>query len=235
MRVRNVLLSIIALAAVGGHVAAIDRGAFVVDGDWKDWGSLGDLDRSWDVIPDTNSAVDIGNYGFGTAEFPKHGGELTVFILRFWAPPFQGPEETRVEWFFDTLSDTSHGEIKAPWKMFRPDYRVAIVGKNGAITKEVYGRYVDGRWVFKEGADIAELESAVSGQYVEGAIPVDAVYPPLPELPAMVNFKVALEVSKGQFWEYVPDDAWYNPWHPFGGYGWATVIEPESWGRLKER
>ena len=155
-------------------------------------------------------------------------------------PPLQGTEETTVEWLFDVAPDTTHGELTSPWQGFRPDYRVGVTGESGALTEEFHLRYVDGQWEATEGTDIAELEVALSGEWLEGSIPWSALGDPvlegdLPPEGGIYNFKWALRVSRGAFRDYVPDDDQQDPWRPFGGYGWAfpSTLDEESWGAIK--
>lgn len=240
MRVRNLLFLMAGVALTDGDVA-IAQTAFAVDGDWRDWGRWPDeFDRSRDVIPDTNSTVDIRRYEIGGNLYRAEQGYQYTFILRFMAPPFQGTEETTVEWLFDVSPDTTHGELASPWRGFRPDYRIGVTGRDGALTKEFHLRWAGGQWDATEGTDIAELKIALSGQWLEGAIPWSALGNPvmLEDLPAEgghYNFKWGLRVSKGMFRDYVPDDSQQNPWRPFGGHGyaWPTDMGRESWGSIK--
>ena len=116
------------------------------------------------MVPDTNSTVDIDSYGVGGV------GGSEAFIFRFLAPPFQGEEETTVTLFYDVSNDSTFGALAPPWpQRFRPDFAFGVTGSNGALTKEFYWRYTGSAWNKKKGADIPELEVALSGEYLEGA------------------------------------------------------------------
>ena len=132
MRVRNVLFSMIALAVVDGAAIATaqNRSTFRVDGDPMDWGTGGPsrFDRPFDVVPDTNSTVDLNGYEFGGGRI--FGADtLFTFLFDFLAPPFQGAEETTVEIFFDLSVSDTYGVEQGPWSDFRPDYVVGVTGK----------------------------------------------------------------------------------------------------------
>ncbi len=45
------------------------------------------------------------------------------------APPFQGPEETTVEIFFDMSHSDPYGEAQGPWRDFRPGLEGAMYWK----------------------------------------------------------------------------------------------------------
>lgn len=175
MRVRNVLFSLMALAAVN-TAQAQDIVHFKVDGDPMDWGSLANRDERSDVVPDTNSTVDLRGYEFGGGRiFRMNGVEappdtLFTFLFQFVGPLFQGPEETTVEIFVDLSVSDSYGVKQGPWRDFRPDYVVGVTGSNGALTKEFYWRWTGSAWDKSEGADISELEVAFAGRYLEGAL-----------------------------------------------------------------
>ena len=114
MRIWNVLFLMGALALGQGAdvVSAQDRRNFTVDGDWQDWKHLGMLDEYYDVIPDTNSTVDIGAYEYSEGMFGPSGDKrkLFTFIFKFLALPFQGSEPTTVDLFFDVSADTTFGD-----------------------------------------------------------------------------------------------------------------------------
>ena len=83
MRVRNVLFSIIALAAVNGADPAMgQKGNFVVDGDPGDWaGGPSRQDEYADVVPDTNSTVDVIGFEFGSADVFNVSDTLFTFLF----------------------------------------------------------------------------------------------------------------------------------------------------------
>ena len=158
---------------------AQDASSFAVDGDWRDWGRSGpgEGDEFYDVAPDSNSSIDIITYAYGLGSFRREGAggmedrELFAFIFRFLQAPFQDSTRTSVELFFDVSADSTHGEATPPWVDFLPDYRIEIFGRNGGIAREVYRRLVGGRWVVSGGEDLAEVEVALAGQWLEGAVP----------------------------------------------------------------
>ena len=246
MRVRTVLLSIIALAVVGGAdpqaAGAQDRVRFVVDGDWRDWGGMCCFDEYADVVPDTNRAVDLRRYEFGgSGIFSLRGVDaardtLFTFLFQFRAPPFQGEEETTVEIFFDMSHSDSYGVAQEPWRDFRPDYVVGVTGSNGALTKEFYWRYTGTGWDKKEGADIPEVDIAFATRYLEGAMYWQLLDVPDTdrshyELKGDYNSDKAVRVSKGAFRDYVPN----------GDYALRnevilpTAVESDTWGGIKGR
>ena len=236
MRVRNLLFSIIALAAVAGDEAvAQNRAGFVVDGDHSDWGGGTEYDLRGDVVPDTSRAVDIRLIGYGWGEYGPNDGrekrELFAFILRFMAPPFQGSEPTTMELFFDLSKDRTFGELTPPWPEFRADYCVGVTGQDGRLTTEFHRRYVDGQWETTTGSDIAQLESALSGRWLEGAVPWAALGNPKAPEPedsdSYLPFRFAVRVSKGIFHDYMPDGRVFE-------HG-LTVVVPHSWGEIKQR
>ena len=77
-----------------------------------------------------------------------------------------------MELSFDVSQDFTYGaQMQLPWDDFRPDYVVGVTGSSGDLKKEFYGKYADGEWKKKEGADIPGVEVALSGLWLEGAIP----------------------------------------------------------------
>ena len=244
MRVRNLLFSIVALAAVGGavpHVAGAQVSlGFVVDGDPMDWRGSDRFDERHDVVPDTNSTVDLRGFSLRRASiFWTNGVEappdtLFTFLFQFLAPPFQGPEETTVEIFFDMSHSDTYGEAQGPWRDFRPDYVVGVTGSNGALTKEFYWRWTGSAWDKKEGADILEVDIAFGTRYLEGALDWKRLDVPDTdrshwELKGDYNSDKAVRVSKGKFRDYVPN----------GDYALRnekilpTAVEPDTWGGIK--
>ena len=114
-----------------------------------------------------------------------------------------------MELFIDVSQDTTYGPAQPPWSLFRPDYVVGVTGSNGALTEEFYWRYTNNGRVKKEGADLPELEVALSGHWLEGAMPRRFMEIPDTDLSweeiEYVNYLVAVRVSKGTFRDYVPD------------------------------
>ena len=165
-----------------GH--AQDRAGFVVDGDWGDWGrgGPGEGDEFYDVVPDTNSSVDIIAYGYGLGSFnggdANGTGKLFAFIFRFLEAPFQGSTPTSVELFFDVSADSTAGEETPPWVGFLPEFRIEIVGRDGGLTGEIYRRLDGDQWIATEGEDLPEVEAALSGEWLEGAVPLAALGSP---------------------------------------------------------
>ena len=87
------LLCALALGGGTGVAHGQDASSFAVDGDWRDWGHVGTSDKGGDVIPDTNSTVDIIGYSYQgvdprDGEYSPKSGHF-VFIFEFMAPPFQ--------------------------------------------------------------------------------------------------------------------------------------------------
>ncbi len=214
-KLQLMLTALLALILMGSALAQ-DAVNFVVDGDPEDWGGgPGRYDGRHDVIPVTNSTVDLRGFEFcGSCPFHLNGineapDTLFAFLFDFLAPPFNGSEETTVELFFDTSVAATYGAPQPPWSEFRPDYVFGVTGKNGALTKEFYWRHTGSEWVKKEGADIAELEVALSGEYLEGAVDWKLLDVPDTDLPIKeierFNQKKAVQVSKGAFRDYVPD------------------------------
>ena len=240
MRVRNVLLSIIALAAVDGadpHAAgAQNRGSFVVDGDPGEWGGPTGYDEYADVVPDTNSTVDLLGYTFGGAGrvFNAGADTLFTFLFQFTAPPFQGEEETTVEIFFDMSESDSYGAAQEPWRDFRPDYVIGVTGSNGALTKEFYWRYTGTGWDKKEGADIPEVDIAFATRYLEGAWDWKLLDIPDTDRHHLqvdsYNQLKAVRVSKGVYRDYLPNDD-----YALGGQILPSAVEPDTWGGIKSR
>ena len=247
MRVRNVLFSIIALAAVGGLDLALGQTSlgFTVDGNPEEWGGPR-VDEYADVVPDTNSAIDLRGFQFcgGCVFYPNEiavvegaPDTLFAFLFDFMAPPFQGPEETTVEIFFDVSHSDSYGEAQGPWVDFRPDYVVGVTGSNGVLTKEFYWRYTGSGWDKREGADIPEVDVALGGEYLEGALDwklldVPDTDVPYYELGGNVNSDKAVRVSKGEFRDYLPngDQPFMDSIFPSHE---ATAVEPDTWGGIK--
>ena len=235
MRVRNVLFSIVALAAVGGAdpATAQNRGSFVVDGDPMDWGGGLRVDGRHDVVPDTNSAVDLRQFTFGGGGRVFNVSDtLFTFLFQFLAPPFQGTEETTVEIFFDMSESDSYGAVQGPWQDFRPDYVIGVTGSNGVLTKEFYWRYTGTGWEKKEGADIPEVDIAFATRYLEGAWDWKLLDIPDTDRHHLqvdsYNQLKAVRVSKGVFRDYVPNDD-----YALGGQILPTAVERDTWGGVK--
>ena len=247
MRVWNMLFLVGTVALSNGTQVATAQNlmTFTVDGDPGDWGRSGhlsSLDDPFDVIPDTNSTVDIRQYGYGYGKYGPRGDnapprrELWAFIFKFLAPPFQGSEPTTVELFFDVSAasaDPTFGDPTPPWREFRPEYRIAVTGQNGRLTTESYRRYTGGQWgTPTEGADIPEVEVALSGLYLEGAILWSALGSPNPDPMEPWIFSWAVQVSKGTYRDYLPDEtSTPYPWDPLRRD--FTTVEPMPWGKVK--
>ena len=172
MRTKTLQLILTALLGLtlATPVLAQNSGNFTVDGDPMEWSGLR-FDERNDVVPDTNSTVDLRGYSFGDASVYTGGDTLITFLFQFRAPPFQGAEETTVEIFFDLSESDSYGVAQGPWSDFRPDYVIGVTGSNGALTKEFYWReYTGSGWDKKEGADIPEVDIAFATRYLEGAL-----------------------------------------------------------------
>ena len=201
---------------------------------------MGGLDDPYDVIPDTNSTVDIVGYSYAGADPldpPKPG--YFAFIFEFIAPPFQGSDPTTVDLYFDVSPDTTFGDPTPPWRRFRPDYRLTVTGQDGRLTTESHRRYTGGQWQTPtEGADITELEVALSDYWLEGIIPWSALGgdPPRPQdgkRPKVRSYSWAVQVSQGPYRDYWPDDTSSpEPWDPLMEY--LTAVDPQSWGKVKK-
>ena len=236
-------LWILLVAVAWSGASAQSRGGLVVDGDIEDWGpyAASFLDRLHDVVPDTNSSIDLAGYDYGWGEFGSDDSdtpprrEAFAFLLWFFAPTFQGSDPTTVEVIFDASSDTTFGEAVPPWRNFLADYRVGATGSNGRITNRFHRRYVAGQWNTVEGGDIPQLKIELSddGHWVEGEISWESIGSPGPVDGEGFPLRWTFLVSQGNYREYVPDDGWYEPWNPIVHH--LTVVEPMSWGRIKDQ
>ncbi len=233
--VRNVLFGWLCVLVWGyGTEAAYaqDASSFAVDGDWRDWGRSGpgEGDEFYDVAPDSNSSIDIITYAYGLGSFRREGAEgmedreLFTFIFRFLQAPFQDSTRTSVELFFDVSADSTHGEATPPWVDFLADYRIEIVGRDGGITKEIYRRLAGDGWVVSAGENLAEVEVALAGQWLEGAVPWAALGnpgdSPEEEERGYYYFKWTARTTRGGSHDYLP-----------GGEACCDV----PWGPMKER
>ena len=237
MRTKTLQLMLTGLLGLPLVIPALaqDTGNFTVDGDPVDW-SLLRYDERNDVVPDTNSAVDLRGYRFGAAGVFTGGDTLITFLFQFVAPPFQGAEETTVEIFYDMSQSDTYGEAQGPWTGFRPDYVIGVTGSNGALTKEFYWRYTGSGWNKKEGADIPEVDIAFATRYLEGALDwklldVPDTDRPHYELKGNYNSYRAVRVSKGAFRDYAPDAD--QPLREVRIL--PTAVESDTWGRVKNR
>ncbi len=227
-----------------GTAHAQDVSGFVVDGDWGDWGGggPGEGDEFYDVTPDTNSSIDIIAYGYGLGSFRRddaNGTEnLFAFIFRFLEAPFQDSARTSVELFFDVSADSTLGEETSPWVGFLPDYRIEIVGNNGGLTGETYRRLSGDRWIVSAGEDLPEVEVALSGQWLEGAVPWAALGSPGDTSEererGYFHFKWAAKTTKNGSHDFVPDGNTYFevPWGPVD-LRISTAVESQGWGWIK--
>ena len=212
--------------------ATAQGGNFTVDGDPMDWGGMCCFDERNDVVPDTNSAVDLRGYEIGGGRI--FGGDtLFTFLFQFRAPLFQGTEETTVEIFVDLSESDTYGVEQGPWSDFRPDYVIGVTGSNGALTKEFYWRYTGSAWDKKEGADIPELDVAFATRYLEGALDwkrldIPDTDRPYYEVKSRNSYR-AVRVSKGVFRDYVPDSD--QPLRKVRIL--PTAVESDTWGGIK--
>lgn len=240
----RILLALVCVLGYGTDGAgAQDRSGFVVDGDWRDWGDggPGEGDEFFDVAPDSNDTIDIIAYAYGVGSFERDGGDeqLFAFIFRFLEAPFQGPTRTSLELFFDVSADTTHGEAQPPWVGFLPEYRIEIAGQDGRLTKEIHRRLVGGEWSVKEGEDIPEVEAALSGEWLEGAVSWPALGSPGTSTEEADRgywyLRWAARTSQDGSHDYVPDGTSYPdvPWGPQGGRI-TTMVESAAWGRIKD-
>ena len=223
---------------------AQDRAGFVVDGDWGDWGrgGPGEGDEFYDVVPDTNSSVDIITYGYGLGSFSggeaNGTGKLFAFIFRFLEAPFQDSTQTSVELFFDVSADSTVGAETPPWVGFLPDFRIEIIGKDGGLTGEIHRRLDGDRWIATEGEDLSEVEAALSGEWLEGAIPLAALGSPgdrpEDEERGCFTFKWTAKTTHDGSHDYVPDgDTYFEvPWGPVDLH-FSTAVESQGWGWIK--
>ena len=241
--VRSMLFGLIfALVWSNGQEVAFARDPFVVDGDWRDWPLSSSLDAAFDVVPDTNSSIDVITIAAEedfTGELFRNGREF-YFLLKFLAPPFQDTTATSVEFFFDVSADSTFGEAAPPWVDFLPDYRVEIIGENGDLTQELHRRFDGTRWVVTQGEDLSEVEAAHSGHFLEGAIPWAALGNPGDTQEEIERgyfyFKWAFKTAQGGSYDYAPDQDFYLPWGYYSGFGSGkiyTIVGPRSWGRIK--
>ena len=243
----NLLFASVCLLVPGYGTDAVhaqDRSGFVVDGDWRDWGGggPGDGDEFYDVVPDTNSSIDIITYGYGVGSFRRDEAEgtekLFAFIFRFLEAPFKDSNPTSVELFFDVSADSTVGAETPPWVGFLPDFRIEIIGKDGGLTGEIHRRLDGDRWIATEGEDLAEVEAALSGQWLEGAVPLAALGNPGDRLEdeerGYFTFKWTAKTNANGSHDYVPDgDTYFEvPWGPVG-LRISTAVEFQGWGRLK--
>ena len=235
MRTKTLQLMLTALLGLTLATPALaqNSGNFTVDGDPMEW-SLLRFDERNDVVPDTNSTVDLRGYSFGDASVYAGGDTLFTFLFQFRAPPFQGAEETTVEIFFDMSHSDSYGVAQGPWSDFRPDYVIGVTGSNGALTKEFYWRYSGSGWDKKEGADIPEVDIAFGTRYLEGAWDWKLLDIPDTDRHHLevdsYNQLKAVRVSKGVFRDYVPNDD-----YALRGQILPSAVEPDTWGRVKSR
>ena len=76
--------------------ASAQRGNFTVDGDPMDWGGPSRFDGRNDVVPDTNSTVDLRGYEFGGGGRVFNVADtLFTFLFQFAARPFRAPRRRR--------------------------------------------------------------------------------------------------------------------------------------------
>ena len=89
-----------------------------------------------------------------------------------------------------------------------------------------------------EGDDIAEVEVALSGEWLEGAVPWPALGDPgttaEDEERGYWFFRWAARTSQDGSHDYLPDGTSYPevPWGPFGGRV-STMVSSGGWGRIK--
>lgn len=239
---RVVWNTLLVLACLFGHgvtaAGAQDASSFVVDGDWRDWGGggPGEGDELYDVAPDSNNTIDVITYAYGHGSFGER--RLFTFIFRFLEAPFQGSSDTSVQLFFDVSADTTQGEAQPPWVAFLPEYQIEIVGRDGSLTTEIHRRLAGDEWVVTEGDDIAEVEVALSGEWLEGAVPWPALGDPgttaEEEERGYWHFKWTVRTGQDGSHDYVPDGTSYPgvPWGPMGGRV-STMVSSGGWGWIK--
>ena len=230
----SVLACLLGYGATGA--GAQDASSFVVDGDWRDWGGggPGEGDELYDVAPDSNNTIDIITYAYGHGSFGER--QLFTFIFRFLEAPFQGSSDTSVQLFFDVSADTTQGEAQPPWVGFLPEYQIEIVGRDGGLTRQIHRRLAGDEWVVSEGEDIAEVEAALSGEWLEGAVPWPALGDPgttaEEEERGYWHFKWTVRTGQDGSHDYVPDGTSYPgvtvgvPWEG-GSRPWSP---PEAGG-----
>ena len=97
-----------------------------------------------------------------------------------------------MELFFDVSADSALGEAQPPWVDFLPEYRIEIAGQDGQPTREIHRRLVGGEWAVTEGEDIPEVEVALSGEWLEGAVP----------WPALGNPGTTVEEEERGYWYF---------------------------------
>ena len=204
-----------------------------MDGDPGDWSGPSRFDEYADVVPDTNSTVDLVGYEFGGAgRIFNVSDTLFTFLFQFVAPPFQGPEETTVEIFFDMSESDTYGEAQGPWRDFRPDYVIGATGSKGPSPRSSTGagRAARGtrrkgptfpRWTSPSRPDTWKEPGTGSG------IP-DTDRHHL-EVESYNQLK-AVRVSKGEFRDYVPNDD-----YALGGQILPSAVESDTWGGIKSR
>ena len=86
-----------------------------------DWGGGSGFDQFHDVIPDTNSTVDIRRYGFGWGNYGDPKGEraplpreLFAFILTWAASGRPRPGRTLPSWRWPPVTHLSQYQVRLP-------------------------------------------------------------------------------------------------------------------------
>jgi hypothetical protein len=249
-RCRTLWTLLAALLLCAGATRAQTRIGFVVDGDYRDWlgGSSHErLDAHGDVTPEQIADIDIITYGKGLGAFFRDtkdanaaldalGGHVSgvteywrfVFIMKFGGDPFSGSVESSVEVLFDMEPGSGLGEPALPWEGFRPDYRLEITGKDGTITQELLHRWDGSRWVTTAARDLTEVESAISGHYLEGSVLWSAIGNRKDAITGLDYFVYhwAIRATQGVASDTVPDTVPRED-------GVVTAIDRSSWGSVK--
>ncbi|MCY3776118.1 MAG: hypothetical protein OXH11_09050, partial [Candidatus Aminicenantes bacterium] len=94
------------------------------------------------------------------------------------------------------------------------------------------------QWIVTEGEDLAEVEAALSGEWLEGAVPLAALGSPgdrpEDEERGYFTFKWTAKTSNDGSHDYVPDgDTYFEvPWGPVD-LRISTAVESQGWGWIK--
>jgi hypothetical protein len=246
---RLTLLVLAALWISIGVAAAQNWTGFVVDGDPRDWRGSHDMpDLIFDVVPTRNLSIDMRNastvFGEIYADFDErdaaretlkgHSGLVNdywkfVYLVELYGEPFSGSEESSVELLIDMHPDLDNRNPEPDYSTFSPDYRIEITGKDGSITQERLHRWEGGRWQTREGNDLPDIESAVSGNHLEGSVPWSSIGGRRESPPGEDYFFLtwSFRASQGDAFDIIPDDK------PRMGAVIPTSIDEQTWGGVK--